>query len=162
MAQVTAHAPGTFSWVELSTTDPRGAVSFYRALFGWDVSEMPMGPGETYSTFKLGGKDAAAAYAMREEERRMGVPPHWNMYITVENADAATRRAQELGAAVLAPPFDVMEVGRMAVLKDPSGAVFSVWQPKSQVMGPHPIPGMGFFTVLKDPQGAIFAVFANK
>ncbi|PYR47153.1 MAG: VOC family protein, partial [Acidobacteria bacterium] len=52
MAEFSSHAPGTFSWVELSTTDQKGGVSFYRGLFGWEVNEQPMGPGETYSMFQ--------------------------------------------------------------------------------------------------------------
>lgn len=131
MAELSTIAPGSFAWVELSTTDQRAGVAFYRSMFGWDLSEMPMGPGETYSTFRMRGKDVAAAYTMRAEERQMGAPPHWNLYVAVQDADATARRAQELGAKVLAPPFDVMDVGRMAVLQDPTGAVFSVWQPKA-------------------------------
>ena len=47
MADFTAHAPGTFSWPELATTDQQGGVAFYRALFGWDVNEQPIGPAES-------------------------------------------------------------------------------------------------------------------
>lgn len=128
MAEFTRHAPGTFSWVELSTFDQKGGVAFYRGLFGWGLNEQPMGPTETYSMFQLRGKDVAAAYTMRPEEKQMGVPPHWNLYVTVDNVDASAARAQELGATVLAPPFDVMDAGRMAVLQDPTGAVFQLWQ----------------------------------
>jgi predicted enzyme related to lactoylglutathione lyase len=123
-------APGSFCWPELATTDQGAAIAFYRDLFGWDVNDQPMGPGETYSLFRLRGKDAGAAYTMRPEERKAGAPPHWNAYVKVSSADDAARRAQELGATVFAPPFDVMESGRMAVLQDPTGAVFQVWQPR--------------------------------
>ena len=131
MPDVSSHAPGSFAWVELSTTDQSSAVSFYRALFGWNVNETPMGPGEVYSIFTMRDRQVAAAYTMRPEERQAGAPPHWNLYVAVENADAAVKKAQQLGATVLAPAFDVMDAGRMAVLQDPSGAVFSVWQPKN-------------------------------
>jgi uncharacterized protein len=122
--------PGTFCWPELSTTDQKGGVAFYRSLFGWDLNEQPMGPGETYSMFQMRGREVAAAYTMRPEERQHGAPPHWNAYVSVTSADETTKRAQELGASVLAPPFDVMDAGRMAVLQDPTGAVFQVWQPR--------------------------------
>ena len=125
--------PGSFCWPELATTDQKAAVAFYRTMFGWEVDEQPMGPGETYSLFKLRGKEVAAGYTMRPEERQQGVPPHWNTYVSVESADAAATRAQELGARVLAPAFDVVDAGRMAVLQDPTGAVFQVWQPKRHV-----------------------------
>jgi predicted enzyme related to lactoylglutathione lyase len=133
VAEFSSHTPGTFCWPELATTDQKAAVSFYRALFGWDGNEQPMGPGETYSMFQMRGKEVAAACTMRPEERQSGAPPHWNAYVTVENADETVKRAQELGAKVFAPPFDVMDAGRMAVLQDPTGAVFQVWQPKKHV-----------------------------
>ena len=133
MPEVTKHAPGTMSWVELSTTDQKGGVAFYRGLFGWDVDEQPMGPDETYSMLKLRGLEAAAAYTMRPEEKQAGAPPHWNLYVTVDSADASAARAKELGGAVLAPPFDVFDVGRMSVLQDPTGAVFCVWQPAKHI-----------------------------
>jgi predicted enzyme related to lactoylglutathione lyase len=128
MPQFTKHAPGTFSWPELSTTDQKAAVAFYRGLFGWGVDDQPMGPNDMYSIFHLNGSHVGAAYTMRPEEKQSGAPPHWNAYVTVENVEAATKRAKELGATVIAPPFDVMDAGRMAVLQDPTGAIFQVWQ----------------------------------
>jgi predicted enzyme related to lactoylglutathione lyase len=128
-----AHAPGTFCWPELSTTDQKGASAFYRGLFGWDVTDQPIGPTETYTMFKMRDLDVAAAYSMRPEERQHGAPPHWNAYVSVTTADETVKRAQELGGKVLAPPFDVMDAGRMAVLQDPTGAVISVWQPNRHV-----------------------------
>jgi len=129
MANIDKHAPGSFCWVELGTTDQDAAKKFYAALFGWSADDSPMGPGEFYTIFKLQGRDAAAAYTLRPDQQAQGVPPHWMMYIAVENADAAAARATELGGKVVAPAFDVMEHGRMAVLQDPTGAVFCVWQP---------------------------------
>jgi predicted enzyme related to lactoylglutathione lyase len=76
--------------------------------------------------FLLRGKEVAAAYSMRPEERQGGAPPHWNLYVTVTNVDDSVKRAEGLGAKVLAAPFDVMDVGRMAVLQDPTGAVFQL------------------------------------
>src|SRR5262245_51028989 len=133
MADVSTHAPGTFSWPELATTDQKGGTAFYRDLFGWIVNDMPMGPDEVYSMFEMRGAPVGAAYTMRPEERQHGAPPHWNSYVTVPSADDATKRAQELGGKVFAPPFDVMDVGRMSVLQDPTGAVFQVWEPKRHI-----------------------------
>lgn len=89
-----------------------------------------MGPDEFYTMFKLDGRDAAAGYTMRPEQRAQGVPPHWMLYIAVDNADQAVNKVKQLGGTVLAPAFDVMEFGRMAVLQDPTGAHFCVWQAK--------------------------------
>ena len=133
MAEFTLHPEGTFSWPELSTSDQKAGVAFYRALFGWDLNEQPMGPTETYSMFQMRGMEVAAAYTMRAEEKQTGAPPHWNAYVTVKNVDESAKKAQELGGTVLAPPFDVMEAGRMAVLQDPTGAVFQIWQANKHI-----------------------------
>jgi uncharacterized protein len=129
MPHIGQHAAGTFCWIELATTDQNAGKNFYASLFGWSPVDFPMGPTEFYTMFKIGGDDAAAAYTMRAEERAM-VPPHWNLYISVKSADAAAKRAGELGGKVIAPPFDVMTFGRMAVIMDPTGAAFCVWEPK--------------------------------
>ena len=131
MADVDSLPPGTFCWPELATIDQKAAGAFYRGLFGWDVDTQPIGPTETYTMFKLRGREAGAARTIRPEEK--GVPPHWGSYISVVNADETVTRAKALGAKVFAPPFDVMDAGRMAVLQDPTGAVFQVWQPKRHI-----------------------------
>src|SRR5258708_17574860 len=128
MTDFTTHAPGTFSWPELSTSDQKGGVAFYRALFGWDLNDIPMGPGETYSMFLMRGKEVGAAAGQRPEERAHGVPSHWNSYVTVTNVDETVKKAQSLGATVLAPPFDVMDAGRMAGMPEPDRAVLHVWE----------------------------------
>ena len=136
MAHIDKHPAGSFCWIELATTDQKSAKNFYGSLFGWDIQDSPMGPGEVYTIFKLEGRDAAAAYTLRPDQREQGVPPHWMPYIAVENADTTAAKAAELGGTGLCPPFDVMEFGRMTVLKDPTGAHFCIWQPKQN-------PGIG-------------------
>jgi len=133
MSEFSSHVPGTFCWPELATTDQKGGVAFYRALLGWDVVEQPIGPTEVYSMFTLRGLEVAAASNLQADERQLGVPSHWNSYVSVANADESAKRAQELGGKILAPAFDVMDAGRMAVLQDPTGAVISVWQPKRHI-----------------------------
>jgi hypothetical protein len=130
MPIVEKHAPGDFCWIELATTDQAAAKKFYAELFGWTINDLPMGPNDFYTTFKMDGREVGAAYTLRAEQRSQGVPAHWNLYVAVESADSAAARAIELGAKVLAPPFDVFDIGRMAVLQDPTGAVFSIWQAK--------------------------------
>jgi predicted enzyme related to lactoylglutathione lyase len=129
MPNIDTHSPGSFCWFELATTDQNAAKNFYSSLFGWSVADYPMGPEDFYSMFRLDGRDAAAGYTMRKEQRAQGVPPHWMLYIAVANADQSVAKAAQAGATVLAPPFDVMDAGRMAVIQDPTGAIFSVWQP---------------------------------
>ena len=133
MAHIDRHAPGSFCAIELATTDQNAAKSFYTNLFGWTVQDFPMGPDQVYTMFSIDGRNAAAAYALRPEQRAQGVPPHWMLYVTVESADDAAGRVAQFGGKVLAPAFDVFTLGRMAVLQDPAGAVFSVWQPKTHI-----------------------------
>jgi len=129
MAERTEHAPGTFSWTELSTTDSEAAKAFYTELFGWEAEELPVGDGMVYTMLRQGGLEVAALYRQMQE----GAPPNWLSYVTVEDADAAAAKARELGATLISEPFDVMEVGRMSVIQDPQGAVFAVWQPKESI-----------------------------
>jgi uncharacterized protein len=133
MPEVDKHKPGAFCWIELSSTDQNAAKTFYTSLFGWESQDFPIGPDDVYTMFALKSRVCAAVFQQREDENAMGIPSHWNLYIGVESADDAARRAVELGGKVLAPAFDVDVHGRMAVLQDPTGAVFSVWQPKQHI-----------------------------
>ena len=152
MPKIERHNPGAFCWFELGTTDQNAAKSFYTSLFGWSVTEYPMGPSGVYTTFQLQGQDSGAAYTLRPDQRAQGVPPHWLLYIATDNADEAARRAGELGGKVYVPPFDVMELGRMAVLADPTGAKFAVWQPKQKPgVGIRGIPGTVCWADLSTP-----------
>ncbi len=130
MGERTQHSPGTFSWTDLNTTDQDGAKGFYSGLFGWEITDMPVGDDSVYSMAAIDGKWVAAISPQPQQQRDAGVPPAWNSYVTVEDADATAARAAELGASVHAPPFDVMEAGRMAVIQDPQGGWFLIWQPK--------------------------------
>ncbi|HLJ88413.1 MAG TPA: VOC family protein [Candidatus Angelobacter sp.] len=131
MATIESATAGSFCWIELATTNQNAAKTFYTNLFGWTVTDNPMGPDEVYSMFKLKGHDSGAAYTLKKEQQAQGVPPHWGLYIAVNSADDAVKNAEKLGGKVLAPAFDVFDVGRMAVLQDPTGAIFQVWQAKA-------------------------------
>jgi uncharacterized protein len=133
MAERTQHTPGTFSWTDLNTTDQEGAKSFYSGLFGWEITDMPAGEGVVYSMAAIGGKWVGAISPQPQQQRDAGVPPAWNSYITVTDVDDAAARAGELGATVHAPPFDVMEAGRMAVVQDPQGAWVLLWQANQHI-----------------------------
>jgi predicted enzyme related to lactoylglutathione lyase len=129
MGDRTSHSPGTFSWIDLATTDPGGAKRFYEGLFGWEHDDQPIpGDGGVYTMLRRDGKDVAALFQAQE-----GMPTAWSSYVTVESADSAAEKAAELGGTVMAEPFDVMDAGRMAVLQDPTGAVVSVWEPRQSI-----------------------------
>ena len=136
MTTTTAHTPGTFCWIELMTSDPVAAKQFYAPLFGWSWRDDPMPDGSTYTMCQSGGRDVAAIYKMMKEQADQGIPPNWFPYVAVADADEAATAAVTLGGTVTVPPFDVMDYGRMAVIQDPTGAVFGVWQAKNY-------PGVG-------------------
>jgi predicted enzyme related to lactoylglutathione lyase len=136
MGKRTSYEPGTFSWIELHTSDVDAAKSFYGELFGWEADDVPLpeeAGGGVYTLAKLDGGTVAAITPLQPQQREAGVPPNWLSYVTVADADAAAARAGELGGAVHAGPFDVMEDGRMAVIADPTGAMFGVWQPRNSI-----------------------------
>ena len=116
---------GAFSWNELTSTDPAAAAAFYSALFGWAVAEPQPAMGD-YRVASLGVSMVAGI--MPPPPSNPGMPSQWGCYITVDDCDAAVAKAQALGGTLLVPPMDVPTVGRMAVLQDPQGAVFSVMQ----------------------------------
>jgi len=127
MTHPTSFAPGNFCWTELSTSDPVAAKTFYTSLFGWTANDMPIPDGGTYTMLmNADGKAVGALFKAQQP----GVPPHWGLYVAVASADDAQKKAESIGAKIMAPAFDVMDVGRMAVIQDPTGAVISVWQAK--------------------------------
>jgi len=133
MPTKTKYEHGQFSWAELGTTNSDAAKKFYGGLFGWTFDDMPAGPDMVYTMNKLGNHAASALYTMGKEMTAQGVPPHWLSYVTVDDVDAITAKAKQNGAKVMKEPFDVMDVGRMAVFTDPSGAHLAVWQPKKHI-----------------------------
>jgi hypothetical protein len=133
MSEFTKHPEGAFCWLDLATTDQPASKKFYIDLFRWSADDQPMGPDSFYSMMQKGGKNVGAIFTQRAEDRTSGIPPHWNMYIAVDDVDAAAKKAESLGAKLLAPPMDVFEAGRMAVISDPSGGVVGLWQAKQHI-----------------------------
>jgi uncharacterized protein len=129
MPNFDSHPAGNFVWFELSTSDPAGAKQFYSSLLGWEAEDMPMGPDMTYTMFRLECRDTAGAYSMKPEDRQLGIPPNWLLYISVDNADSAVASSLEHGGSAMSPAFDIPNVGRMAVLQDPVGAIVAIFQP---------------------------------
>jgi len=122
------YAPGTPSWVELSSPDTDAAAAFYRELMGWDASEP--GPVEEtggYRMFQQGEQRVAGLMGHMQE----GQPTVWSTYISVADADETAAKVTAAGGSVMVEPMDVMDIGRMAFFSDPTGAVFGIWQPKA-------------------------------
>jgi uncharacterized protein len=120
------YIPGVPNWVDTSQPDPRASLDFYSGLFGWQFENtMPAeAPGE-YFIARVGGGDVAAVGSTPEGMPRLAM---WNTYIAVASADETAAKVRDAGGSVVVEPFEVMGSGRMAVFKDPEGAVFSVWQ----------------------------------
>ncbi len=133
MARPTWYSQGAFCWAECATTDVEGAKAFYGEVFGLDAEETPLPEGGTYVQFQKDGKSVAGLARQQDQEREQGIPPHWNTYIAVEDADLAAKEAERLGATVVAPAFDVLDSGRMAVVIDPAGAAIGFWQAKEHI-----------------------------
>jgi predicted enzyme related to lactoylglutathione lyase len=131
--EITSYKPGTFCWAELSTTSSEAAKRFYTTLFGWTFNDSPIGPDKFYTMLRQRAHDVGAIYQMDEKPGAPATSPHWLSYVSVASADETAARVEALGGQLLAPPFDVMDVGRMAILRDPTGAKAALWQPRKHI-----------------------------
>jgi uncharacterized protein len=130
MPHVDSHAAGTISWVDLASTDLDGATAFYTGLFGWETEDTPMPGGDgVYRFFRLGGRDVAAAGTMPPEmAAQEGMHSHWNVWVAVDSAERTVERAAAAGGQVLMPPATLGASGTLAMVADPGGAAFGLWQ----------------------------------
>jgi uncharacterized protein len=128
------HRVGAFCWVGLATSDPAGAQGFYTQLFDWDREVLAAGETGKFTILRRAGEDVAILYRQTAEARAAAAPPHWTSYISVQDAEATAARAVELGGAkVFRAPFDVLDAGRIAAIRDPMGAILSLWQPRGRI-----------------------------
>jgi predicted enzyme related to lactoylglutathione lyase len=165
MPERTEYTPGTPSFVDLASPDPAASQQFYGTLFGWTYDGQDTGdPENPYFMARQGGKDVAGLMRLSADMQAGGMPPVWSMYVTVADVEASVAKAKELGGSVFMEPTDVMDAGRMAVLADPAGAVFCLWQAKeaigseivnepyaftwSELITPDPAAVKGFYTGL--------------
>ena len=124
MSVVISYEPGVPCWVDVGSTDLERSIAFYDGLFGWRAVRLGPEAGG-YVRFRLDGVDVAAVGPAHE-----GAPPMWTTYFATEDADASADGIAAAGGEILTPPFDVPGAGRMAVARDPTGAVFALWQAK--------------------------------
>ena len=123
-----ARAPaGRFCWLDLAATDAPRAIEFYGELFGWRALTQGANGG-TFVRLKYQEHDVGSVYPMRDAARSAGVPSHWTPYVRVNDAQAACRTAKELGGSIAVDPFQVEGVARIALIVDPTGAPFGVWE----------------------------------
>lgn len=121
------YAAGTPCWIDLMTPDVDAATTFYTSLFGWSAEDSHDDDGTRIYTNFL--RDGQVVAGMGEQPEQMaGMPPVWSTYVATDDVDATTAKVQEAGGSVMMPAMDVMDVGRMAIYSDPTGAAISVWQ----------------------------------
>jgi uncharacterized protein len=117
-----------FVHVELNTTDVAKAKSFYRSLFGWQLNDVDMGGGNTYTLIGVG--EGTGGGMMKHP--MPGAPSSWLPYVQVDDIRAATDKAKSLGATIVRDVMQVMEEGSLSIITDPTGAVLGLWQPKAK------------------------------
>jgi predicted enzyme related to lactoylglutathione lyase len=126
MPERSSYEAGTPCWVELSSPDLDASIEFYGGLFGWEVPESENA--EQTGGYRLAAKDGHPVAGMMPQMQE-GQPTAWTTYVTVGDASATAAAVTDAGGTVLAEPMEVMDLGTMAVLADPAGSVFGVWQP---------------------------------
>lgn len=128
MGARTEYTPGTFCWTDLGTSDLEGATTFYSGLFGWRTDVLPGQAAGDYTLLLIGDALVAACYPAGASQH-----PAWLSYVSVVDADATAARTVDLGGTVLREAADIASSGRMALLADPTGAVFAAWQARDHV-----------------------------
>lgn len=113
-----------FVHVELNTSDAAKAKTFYGSLFGWDLKDVPMGGGHTYTMVNVGDGTGGGI----QTHPVAGAPSAWLAYVNVDDLKAATEKARKLGATVMREPMEVMGMGSLSIIVDPTGATLGLWQ----------------------------------
>ncbi|MDP2307883.1 MAG: VOC family protein [Pseudomonadota bacterium] len=153
-------ANGRFVWFELMTTDLPAAIEFYRKVVGWETEDFQMGgDAPPYTMWKVpGGASVGGVFPLPEQAKQMGAPPYWLGNLCVESVDDAVAKVTKLGGQVHQPAFDVPTVGRIAIVADPTGATFALFQPAGEAPGHSgmPVPGEISWSELMttDPEAA--------
>jgi len=140
MADAAIAVANKFAWVDLASSDPKGARDFYTKVFGWNIEVNPDPQYGGYALAKIDGKDVAGIGGLQAP----GQPTAWSLYIGTDDAEKLSQKVTEAGGTVVAPAFDVGDQGRIAVFQDPAGAFISGWQPT--VMGGFQTQGSNAFS----------------
>jgi len=118
---------GKFVWHEQVSSDPKQGQEFYTQLFGWGTEVYK--PGEVdYAMISSGGRTHGGFGKAMEG----APPPHWLSHIHVNDLDKTIEKAKGAGGKVAAGPFEMGEIGRMAIIADPQGAYVSAYQPEGE------------------------------
>ncbi|MEM9207353.1 MAG: VOC family protein [Pseudomonadota bacterium] len=121
-------AHGDFVWCDLSTLDQARAERFYNTVFGWDYTATAQPDGSPYSIASISRREAAGLFPMPEKFRAIGLPSFWMSYIQVDDIDDCITKAERRGAKVEVRPLDFGDGAKIALIRDPLGAGFTVYQ----------------------------------
>lgn len=117
---------GQFCWNELATPDVKTAKDFYSKVFGWEFNDI-QSPDMTYTIIKKDGKDLGGIWQIPAEQQEH-IPPHWMAYVFVENAAKALEKAKQHGAHEIKGVTPAGDMGRFAIITDPTGAHLALWK----------------------------------
>lgn len=132
MSERDGFEPGVPCWVNTLQPDVEAAKGFYGGVFGWEFEGPgPMPGGGEYYVARLRGRDVAGVAS--QPANGSGGPSAWNTYIQVDTADEGAEKVKGAGGAVALEPFDTLPAGRMAVVADPAGATFCLWEPRERM-----------------------------
>ncbi len=123
MTQARTYPTGVPCWIDVHTPDPDGAARFYGELMGWTLTDAAPPGGGSYLIATLDGQDVAAIVASENS------PAVWNTYVATADADRTAERVGAAGGEVMSPPADAGDAGRWAIVRDPTGVAFRLWQP---------------------------------
>lgn len=119
--------PNPFVHVELNTTDVNKAKTFYGKLFNWKLEDVPM-PGMDYTLIQVGSGTGGGIM----KHPVPGAPSAWLAYVEVDDIHASTNKAKSLGANVMKDVTEVMGMGWLSIIIDPTGAALGLWKSKTK------------------------------
>lgn len=120
---------GDFIWYELMTPDPEGSKAFYDAVAGWDIEPQPSGEMDYRMIRRSDGGNAGGVMRLTQDMQQHGARPTWLAYINVDDVDQAVAAIERAGGKTYLAPFDIQNIGRIAMVSDPQGAAFYVMKP---------------------------------
>lgn len=127
MPEITEYPHGSPSWADLLSHNGDASKNFYTALFGWTFDDHPAGDDMVYTMYSHNGAAVCASAVAGPDQEN--IPPHWSVYVTVDDLEGTIARAESAGGSVIFGPCDVLDVGRMAIIQDKEGAMLRLWYP---------------------------------
>lgn len=131
--------PGQFVWYDLMTSDLDRAVAFYTEAIGWGTQPRK-GPAP-YVMWTVDGAPIGGVMPYASEHAAAGVTPHWVAYVTVADVDEAVEKTRKHGGSIVNEPRDIPDIGRIAAIRDPQGALIAVFKATAEMRSPEPTVG---------------------